>query len=233
MLWFSCKQCGKTHGRPETAIGATIFCDCGSGVVVPWESTAAEPPEPPPEADLPPALKLEPVTFDAVEGKSGPPPLRSRKRPRLGQRDPQFCFNHEELARQTSCADCGESFCADCLVAFDKTTLCGPCKNYRIKNLQRVLPPSRLSIFSVLVGLLAGTIAVWVLVARESAIPWWSLLALLPQGLAATLAILALREADKDPNIAGRSLALTGLFSAGVTSVLIILLTLYSPHLWT
>ena len=62
MIWFSCKQCGKTHGRPETAAGATIFCDCGTGLVVPWESTAAEPAAVPAELAPPP---LEPVPFEA------------------------------------------------------------------------------------------------------------------------------------------------------------------------
>ena len=70
MIWFACKQCGKTHGRPDSAIGATIFCDCGCGLLVPWESTAAEPSTPVIVADMPLAFKLEPVTFDPVASKS-------------------------------------------------------------------------------------------------------------------------------------------------------------------
>src|SRR5262249_16114600 len=46
MIWFSCKQCGKVHGRAENSAGTLVFCDCGQGNTVPWESTAAEPEEP-------------------------------------------------------------------------------------------------------------------------------------------------------------------------------------------
>jgi hypothetical protein len=235
MIWFSCKLCGKTHGRPESAVGATIFCECGTGLLVPWESTAAEPPAAPPAPEAPPALKLEPVQFDPVPSKPGTPPLRSRKRGRVGRRDPLFCFNHEEVAKQTTCADCGESFCADCLVTFAGDPLCGPCKNYRVKNLQRTVPPSNLSIVSLLTALLTGLVSVLALAlgGGHSGFPWWSLVALLPQGLAAGLALMALREAERDPKVGGRSLALTGLLSAAVTCVLIVLLTMYSPHLWT
>ena len=232
MISFSCQQCGKTHSRPESACGATIFCECGTGTMVPWESTAAEPLAAPPLADLPAALKLEPVTFDAAPSKSAPP-ARVRKRGRPRRRDPQFCLNHEEIGRQAACAACGESFCGACLVSFDTGVLCGPCKNYRVKNLQRARPPSNLSIVSMLLALLSAPVTLALLPAGRAGFPWLSLLAIVPQGLAAALAVLALREAAKDPYAAGRSLAFTGLVGAAVTTVLIVLLTMYSPHLWT
>ena len=46
MIWFTCKQCGKTHGRPENSVGSLVFCECGAGNTVPWESTVAEPEQP-------------------------------------------------------------------------------------------------------------------------------------------------------------------------------------------
>ena len=162
-----------------------------------------------------------------------PPRSRPRKQARLGRRDPQVCFNHEEIARQASCADCGESFCGECLVSFADAVVCGPCKNYRVKNLQRSLPPSNLSILSLLVAFLSAPVILLLLPARQGGFPWWVFLAVLPQGLAVALALLALREADKDPQSAGRSLALTGLVSAGVTTALILLLAMYAPHRWT
>ena len=232
MIWFSCQQCGKTHSRPESASGATIFCECGTGTIVPWESSAAEPSVPPPLPDVPAALKLEPVTFDAVPSKPGPP-SRARKRARLRRRDPLFCLNHEEVARHGACADCSESFCRGCLVSFDDATLCGPCKNYRVKNLQRALPPSNLAIVSMLLALLSAPVTLAFLPAGHAGFPWLSLLALVPQGLAAALAMLALRGAAKDLHAAGRSLAFTGIVSAAVTTLLIILLTMYTPHSWT
>src|SRR5262249_10949676 len=140
------KQCAKTLGRPESAIGATIFCDCGLGLVVPWESTAAEPAGSPVEV----TPLLEPITFEPEPAKTAPPPApKPRKKIRLGKRDPQYCFNHEEVAKQACCADCGESFCAGCLIRFAGTELCGPCKNYRVRTLQRPVPASNLAILSL------------------------------------------------------------------------------------
>ena len=43
MIWFSCNKCGKALGRPESSAGAFIFCDCGQGLTVPWDSTIAPP----------------------------------------------------------------------------------------------------------------------------------------------------------------------------------------------
>lgn len=235
MIWFTCKNCDKTHGRPESSIGATIFCDCGAGLVVPWESTAPEPPAAAAApADQPAALKLEPVTFDAAPpARPEPPPLRGRKKGRLSRRDPQMCFNHESVTRQGSCADCCESFCADCLVDFAGASLCGPCKNYRVKHLQQAIPASSLSILSMLIAMLTGPFTIALLPTGRPGFPWWSLIAMLPQGLALALALLALREVRRDPKTGGQSLALTGLVSAGVTAVVIILLTMYVPQRWT
>lgn len=235
MIWFSCKQCGKTHGRPETAIGATIFCDCGQGLLVPWESTASEPP-PALEAEVvaPPPPQLEPVTFDVVPSETpAPAQPRTRKRGRLSRRDPAYCFNHEEVARKSICGDCGESFCDECLVEFQGAGLCGPCKNYRVKNLQRSLPPSNLSILGLLVALLTGPCAVCMLTSGQTGFPWWNFVALLPQAAAVVLAILALRDADQEAKSSGPALALTALATAATSSVLICLLAIYAPHGWS
>jgi hypothetical protein len=229
MIWFACPQCGKTHSRPESAAGATIFCGCGAGTMVPWESTVAEPVADAPAADVVPALTLAPVTF-APPPRSATGPPRARKRGRLAQRDTRFCLNHEDIARQAACADCGESFCDGCLVCLGDAVLCGPCKNYRVKNLQRASRPSNLSIVSMLLALLSAPVALALLPSGRTGFPWWSLLAVVPQAIAVAL---ALRDAGKDPNTPGRSLAYTGIVSAAVTTALIVLLTFYSPHRWT
>ena len=158
---------------------------------------------------------------------------RARKWAHVSRRDPQFCFNHQDVGRHTACAACGESFCEECLVALEGAALCGPCKNFRVKNLQRTVPPAKLAIVSVLIVFLTTPVILSLLPGSRSGFPWWSLVAFLPQGLAGTLAILGLREAEKDPQATGRSLALSGLFGAGLTTVLIVLLTMYSPHRWT
>jgi len=235
MIWFSCKHCGKTHGRPEAAAGATVFCDCGAGLVVPWESTASEPAALPAELAVP--LHLDPLTFEAVPAKPErplPPPLpKARRKLGLGKRDPRYCLNHEETVKHASCADCGESFCAGCLLAFAGTELCGPCKNYRVKSLQRPIPASNFAIVSVLVAIVASPVALCLLPAGHAVLPWWNLAALVPQALAAGLAVMAIRRTDGDPQIGGQALALTALCTACVSSFLIVLWLLYTPQQWT
>ncbi len=235
MIWFTCKQCGKTHGRPEAAVGATIFCECGAGLVVPWESTVAEPEALP--AELAPAPQLAPVQFETPPAKPDrpmPPPLpKARKKIRLGRRDPHYCFNHEEVAKKAACADCGESFCVSCLLAFAGTELCGPCKNYRLKMLQRPIPASNYAIMSVLIALVASPLALILLPAGHAGLPLWNLVALAPQVVAAALAILALRLSDSDAQVGGQSLAITGFCTACVSGFLIVLWLLYTPQQWT
>jgi hypothetical protein len=233
MIWFSCKQCGKVHGRPENSIGTTIFCECGQGLLVPWESTAPEPETPIPVLAKPPPLKLDPVTFDPVPSRAAPPPLTRpepspRRRPRLGPRDPRFCFNHEDLPQQTACADCGEFFCANCLVTFQGKSLCGPCKNFRVRVLLKPSPTSRLALTSALLAFLPGFFLIPL--GYFSGSPILGFLAMVPQIVALVLGILALRQAERDPHIEGRSLAFTGVIGAAVTSLLIILLAIYAPR---
>src|SRR5438876_4072272 len=88
MISFTCKQCGKVHTRPESAAGTMIFCTCGQGTRVPWESTAADPgsaAEAAPMVEVEPVApdlagpRLEPITFDAgavpaTPGRSTAPP---------------------------------------------------------------------------------------------------------------------------------------------------------------
>lgn len=249
MIWFSCKQCGKVHGRSENSIGTMIFCSCGLGQLVPWESTAPEPEAPIPVHSSPPPLRLDPVMFDPVSsrggeslpvarplngGSSGPPPLHqsdphSRRRPRLGPRDPRYCFNHEELPKQHSCVDCGESFCANCLVTLQGLSLCGPCKNYRVRRFQQARPFSLFAlasaggtIVSVLLLIpLAYFNANWVLCFFAMALSLGALV----------LGIFGLRQAERDPDVAGRSLSLTGMLGAAMSTLVILLLTLY-PRTW-
>ncbi|MBI3410391.1 MAG: DUF4190 domain-containing protein [Planctomycetes bacterium] len=243
MIWFACKQCAKVHGRAETAAGAMIFCECGQGMLVPWESTAPEPELPPIQvaATAPPPLKLEPVTFDPVKSSGTPlpsrPPLSDRgrpgprRRPRLGPRDPRYCFNHEELLKEGACTDCGENFCSNCLVAFQGQTRCGPCKNYRVRGLLWPTPTSKLALAS---AFLAFVPAFFLIAPAHSSGLWFlGTLAMVPQVIALVLGLLALRASERDPNLSGRALAFTGVIGSAVTSILIVLLTIYAPRVWT
>jgi hypothetical protein len=243
MIWFACKQCGKTHGRPEASAGTMIFCDCGQGNLVPWESTAAEPdkseatavpaeaaPAPLPLA-TPAAPRLEPVTFE----KSSPPAIPvARPRPRGGRTrpDPNFCFHHPTVPAKSPCADCREGFCADCLVTLQGESLCGPCKNFRVRLVD--MPPrvSTMAVVSLILALVTGPLALCVLpLGRSTATFYLSLATLLPQVAALVLGILGLREAEMSPKIGGWSLALTGVLTASTACILTVLVTVYAPRL--
>ncbi len=259
MIWFLCKQCGKTHGRPESSAGTMVFCDCGQGLTVPWESTTTEPPPdfflptPPPtnvgmgvpqeEPEAVPLTgpKLEPMKFDTVpvQAPDSPPvPPRDRERPHARERpgrrrpDPRFCLNHSTVAPQTTCADCREALCGECLLTFQGESLCGPCKNFRVRGLD--VPPrvSGFALTSLFMALLLGPLAFCLLpVGRSFGSPYLALGALLPQLAALVLGILALRDTEANPRIGGWSLALTGTLTAAVGCFLTILVSVFSGRL--
>jgi hypothetical protein len=219
MIWFTCGQCGKAHGRPEGSVGSMIFCECGQGNVVPWESTTVAPEAAPPVA--------MPAPVPAPQ-RSDLPEILPRVRRRAGPRrpNPAYCLNHDSIASQHKCADCGEAFCDDCVLTVQGALLCGPCKNFRVR---RLLRPPRLSGFalaSVLIALVSGPFC---LLLALTGIAWLTLLALLPQLVALVLGALALRTTETDTQRSGRSLAITGMVSAAVAGVLMLLMIVHQP----
>lgn len=246
MIWFACKQCGKVHHRAESSAGAYVFCDCGQGLTVPWESTA-EPQElpaaPAVPAHVPP--QLEPVRLDEERVPSRRPPQiplpagrdwgdRPRGRPRWSprRRDPGFCFNHEEIPSEKPCAACGEAFCGDCLVELQGKTLCGPCKNFRIRRLHTPPRVSGMAVSALLIAMLSGPLAwcVWLMAVALSA-PVVNLLSLLPQILALLLGVWSMRDTETNPRISGRSLAITAVLTALVVGSVSILLIVFGARL--
>jgi len=235
MIWFSCKQCGKVNGRAENSAGTLIFCDCGQGNTVPWESTAAEPEAPVAVAApaLPAGPKLEPLSFDPG---TAPPPLprppdsrpRLRRRPPRHRPDPNFCLNHEGVSSQKTCAACEEAFCNDCIVVFQGSNYCGPCKNYQLRTLQRPPRLSGLALSSLILALLTGP---WALGLVGTGNFILCLLALIVCGIALALGIMGLRAIEKT-RFGGRSLAITGMVTAAGTAVLSVVLTFFVPGIW-
>jgi hypothetical protein len=151
MIWFTCTKCRKPLSRPETSAGAFIFCDCGQGMVVPWESTTA-PAQQQPAPPLPPPLpRLQPLPVDEepipvvrsarpfAESSAKDPGSRQSEREaaKPSPRDANACFNHQTRPAQEKCADCAEGFCGDCLVKLKGTWLCGPCKNFRLREITK------------------------------------------------------------------------------------------------
>jgi hypothetical protein len=226
MIWFACKQCGKVHGRPETAVGALIFCDCGHGNFVPWESAAAPPEAPPAPPETPAGPDLEPVVFEP-EPEAAPPPVPREARPRRGRtekRDPQRCFNHQEVAKTTACADCEESFCADCVVTLHDTTLCGPCKNFRARRLEMTPRSSTLGAASLLLAYLTSPMLMCPFSVSTSATRWFGLAALVPQLLALGLGVWALWLGEREGKPGSAAFAITGVLTAFFMCLLTILL---------
>jgi hypothetical protein len=238
MIWFTCKQCAKTHGRPESSIGAMVFCECGQGNLVPWESTSASPPESAEPAATPeatPASEKRPVRqFEAVpvdeEREARPGVSRSRRRSRYAP-DPNFCLNHERIPSQKTCDDCGEAFCRDCTLLFQGVTLCGPCKNHRVRSFQRSPRLSTLALVSVLLALVSAPLAISLVGAVDNLVV--SLIALASQVLVLSAGVLAWQTTDANAKLRGRNLAVTAIVTAGISSCLTAALALFSAGMLT
>jgi hypothetical protein len=247
MIWFTCNKCSKTHSRADNSAGTMIFCDCGQGITVPWESTAAPPATPIPVATAAPNVPdLAPIQFDPVpitapdSGKSPPPsskypskppPLdddRPYRRGRSEKRDPDFCFNHQRRPRVEVCAECEESFCADCMVKFQNTLVCAPCKNFLARKEE--LPPtaSSMAVASLIIALIAGPLMMCLLLVRpgDDAMRVLSWLSLMPQFLAIGLGGWSLYEAERDRKAGGQWVAITGVSVAALTCLMMLLLNL-------
>lgn len=228
MIWFACKQCGKRHGRGGHFAGTLVFCECGHGNRVPWSSTVAEPePEEARPAPLPPPRPRVPRTL-RDEDRPEPEFLRPRRSRERRQPNPAYCLNHDETPKEATCAACRCSFCAACVIPVQGQSLCGPCKNFRIGGLSR---PPRLTPLAIVAFVLALVTTVISLFLTFVAIGLevrgtngvfpaiaCSFIALVLAGGESVVGWLALRQIDRQPNLGGRALAMTGA-AAGLTGV--------------
>lgn len=230
-----------------------IFCACGNGNTVPWESTSAEPAAPS-VVQAPKVPDLAPIQFETVLAPNTPagsapprpsayplskpaPPIdeeRPYRRGRTEKRDPDYCFNHQRRPRAEACADCEEGFCRDCLVQFQGALLCGPCKNFRARKEE--LPPtsSTMASASLVISLIAGPLMMCLLLASPSsgAMRVLGYLSLLPQLLALGLGIWALREAEAERKGGGQWVAVTGIATAALTCLMMLLMNQFANRLW-
>ncbi len=191
MIWFACKSCGKRHKQPVEAAGSLVFCECGQSNRVPWESTV-------------------PAPREATE----PEPRRGRRRGRL-PRDPAVCLNHEDQPSAHTCLDCGEAFCARCLVEFQGARLCGPCKNYRVRKLQRPPRTGGLAVAALIVGLVgAPLVFCGTLTAIGSRTPTavlvGGLVGMVLGGAGLVLGLAGLLQAEGAEGRGGQAMAMTG-----------------------
>jgi len=235
MIWFACRQCGKHHSRSDDLVGTMVFCDCGSGNLVPWASTI-EAPEPMEAEALPLPLPAERVPPSRLPEPSRPAPprrtelpesegQRQRQRRREARRiNPLYCLNHEQAASEKTCDDCKVSFCSACLLELQGKTLCGPCKNFRLRSLSRPPRVASMAILALVVSLVGGPVAFCLsafslgLEINSSSSPAVAVLMglvslLLPAG-GLILSALALRDIETKPHVGGRALAMTGAATA-------------------
>ncbi|MHB1422700.1 MAG: hypothetical protein ACYC3I_05790 [Gemmataceae bacterium] len=234
MIWFACKQCGKSHGRGEHLAGTLVFCECGHGNRVPWSSTIAEPepeeaipaPAPRPRSPLPPrAESRSPSPFPPYGGEKGEWPRRSRERRRP---NPAYCLNHDETAKEAACDACRCSFCSACVLTLQGQTLCGPCKNFRLGGLNRPARLSPVALVSFVLALICTPVGVFLgFMAIGSSLKIEA--GLVPALICCAIALIfavgelvlsafALRELDRQPALGGRGLAMSGAM-AGLTGV--------------
>jgi hypothetical protein len=237
MIWFACKKCGKRQGRPDSSAGTLIFCDCGEGNRVPWNSSVAEPeidevepvnlpprpavPPPPPRSAPPPPPPSKPPEMRPPAPRAAPEFGRLPRRGREPRRpNPAYCLNHEDRDFAERCDVCHCSFCADCVVVFQGKTLCGPCKNFRVRAEQRVPRIAPMATLALIVALVGGPVSfclsllgVNLQTNGQGSVVLSIVLSLIgaafPIG-GLVLARRALRDLAARPQLGGRAFALTG-----------------------
>jgi hypothetical protein len=241
MIWYACKKCGKQHGRPDSAAGTLVFCECGHGNRVPWSSTTAEPDIPVAE----PVPTSRPAPRPAVPLPPGEPPHRAaalarprRRVPEFRKINPAYCYNHDETPSEKTCVDCQVAFCPACVVELRGQPVCGPCKNFRLRGLSRPARLAPLAVITLVVALASGPVSFCL---PTMAAGWQvnggavvatvvvSLMGMAFPVIALWLAWKALAELETTPHLAGRSLVMTGavtglvgvLWSATVAALMI------------
>jgi hypothetical protein len=225
MIRFACKQCAKPMRQPESAVGSFVFCECGAGTRVPWESTMPESEEPP----APPVEEPEPEE---------PRPYR-RRRYEPVEIDPAYCLNHTDIPSEVQCEDCKERFCPACVLQVRGKTLCAACKNFRLARLQRSPRTSGLAVTSLVVSIIGAPFLLCMSTGGKLVEGGISvlgmvmgLIAVLIPATALVLGLLALSRIEGTPGIGGRGVALTGTTTGGVGvvwSLTIIVLVLCKP----
>ena len=191
-----------------------VFCACGVGNRVPWGNSLAD------VAGLP---EVTPARSEAATEESNDP-LTDESRSQRGNRrssfkepprDPNFCFNHQEIVAGIPCAACKVNFCADCIVTLQSETLCGPCKNFRLRSAQRSGRFSLPSLFSVILALITTPVGFCLVSATaQGNVPYFGLVALVLPLAGLLLGILGLRDIERNADVRGRSLAIAGVISA-------------------
>ena len=129
------------------------------------------------------------------------------------------------------CEDCNEGFCADCVVRFQGHTLCGPCKNFRLRRTDRSATLSGKALTAVILAMCAApaVACLWPF-GMNGIVAVMAILALLAQAAAIVLGALAIRETETNPRLGGRALAITSVLTGGLASLLTISFVIFGPR---
>ena len=213
MIQFPCQNCGTLLSQAEKAVGTLVFCECGQVNRVPPESLA-------PALEPPRAVDEWAARFNPP---AEPPDVELADVVPLAL-DPNSCLNHPQTRASETCESCGERFCDACLVTLEQRRLCGPCKNFRLRVLQRPTRVSGLAVTSALVSLGMGVCGHCLLFmgagSQQVGMAYFSVV---PQVAALVLGIFAVRQVETEPRAGGRALVMTGLLAAFVLTVELIL----------
>ena len=161
-----------------------LFCDCGSGNTVPFESTL-----PPLSAPAPPAPRSAPPLNPGGLWQERPAASSWNS----GSYDPSKCFNHPTLPLHQACADCKLPFCGDCTIGLQGVIVCGPCKNHRLRRMDQPSRISLMAIFSPIVALAGGGFWFFVMLfalassGGKSSLTTLGIIGVLPQVVALTM----------------------------------------------
>jgi len=235
MIWFACRQCGKTQGRPDEEGGTLIFCPCGASNRVPWESSVQAPSQPVGWVESSEPTEAQGANAPRSESDPSPipfaddsPPARTSRRTTIRERNPACCLNHQDVAKQQACVDCQECFCDDCVVVFQGKVLCGPCKNFRIRQMHRPAELSLLALFSPILAVAGGFVALFIsAIAVQGGAPGLGFISVAPQIAAFGLGLAGMRKIENDPFLKGRPLAMTGMVAAVVAAILCCFMTVF------
>jgi predicted Zn finger-like uncharacterized protein len=194
-------------------------------------------------APAPPAGKTQPIPVQPIPAKPipvQPVPVRPTPKPagqapaplealpagrpaRPTSRRRLHCFNHDDAPAVHRCVDCGEPFCAACLVLLQKKTVCGPCKDFRLRLLERPPRTSGLAILALVLGLAGTSFGICLTALQQSAHPqaWTRAVVLGALGLCAPLLTFmtgadALRAIARTTKLHGHALAIVGMAVAGL-----------------
>src|SRR5262249_29219440 len=145
--------------------------------------------------------------------------------------NPGQCFNHQDRPVLHKCEDCGEGFCADCVIRFQGKILCGPCKNFRLRRTDRTATLSGKALTALILALCAApaVACLWPF-GMNGIVAVMAILALLVQMGATVLGALAIRETENNPKLGGRALAITSVLTGGLAGLLTISFVIFGPR---